>query len=695
MFLMATIYYVSSGGTIYTRPKNPSYAGSSTGGFGADTKTFTDLSEAKEESSIVRTNVQDINGNIVSREYNPTAGIITSTLVEQHGGIPISQQSIPNYAQLGTEIINARVNQELGLSQPNAPSYYQLVATTQPMSLKQGGYITSGGFYTTKREVAQADASMIRQEYEMRRIDIAENFWTKAYDKVVPFTTRGAILTGYGENKPSNIYKEAVFTRASAYGSVLLTPYASPFAVRQGIIDVGYFTGSEEYRDWYMSPQRRQVATYIETRSIQLQNQGDLPFTLDYTEVTGARQMLFGGLAGASRPYKEQVLYEVSNKFGYQSAEFGLRERGFAEFGEFTALVDINRQSNRMATKSYQLIQKRLAKKSVESGLKRSLLLSSSVLPGGAYEGALSVINYESNRYGQVDKKDVVLGAGFGILTAGVFQFALEVPVQTTLGKPKFITSAGKGTNIAEQSGLYAVDWAEGLGDFADILTSGNKNSLRVFVYPFTNIQDKTFSLEGKTVKYRSATLQSEYGFTFGRTQAQPKSVSKSLTTVNNRVPTITRQMNIVSSKTPTPVYELSGGMIKQPRMTFENNFKSTDTPVFNNPFTNPNPIIPVPVDVLPRTQPQTNPFINEFINTNINEFVNTNTFVNTPVKNFPPPFLPPLRDGFGKGFGFNVKNRGKKAYIPSLTAIGFNIRAKKGQKINVASGLGIRPIIS
>lgn len=268
---------------------------------------------------------------------------------------------------------------------------------------------------------------------------------------------------------------------------------------------------------------------------------------------------------------------------------------------------------------------------------------------------------------------DYLISGATGAITSVGAQIYIEQGFKGLIGRgvniPVKTTTA---TNVREYA-LYTTDPLEPVSDAVTKLGGFGVSNVKIRTFPlsFTN------TLSNSKISYYSPVFDSQFSFTFGQTKSQPIStdlvVSQRTQVFPNVFPMseVQARPNVLSS----PYVEPNNFI--QPRPTpspFPNLIPTNTLPVvFNQPRPTPSPFPNVLPDVF--TEPRPTPFPNVF----------TGGIV---------PFVPPMGGGYGKGFGFNVKTKQRKAYIPSLTAVGLGIRAKKGKRIDVFSGLSVRPII-
>lgn len=463
---------------------------------------------------------------------------------------------------------------------------------------------------------------------------------------------------------------------------------------------IGYATQGKEYRN-YIDTFGKDTASFINQRSqfyVDRYNI-DTPFKWDYTEYAGLKNFAFGDLA--SSDYKQEIVADVYSRFkakglsdelAYKYTGYAITEQQYRGYGEFSNLVAINMVSNKLAG-------------SIKYGLTSSGKVAKTfqyMIPAGFVEGFAGTVNYQASRKGEVNYAESTFYGGLGGLSATGVQYAIEKPAQIIINKAyvtktssglindksfriqtaqlrpygKLIKASGEGVEIGSGFSAYALDpIGEGLGDLADVLTSGSIPKPRVRGGVFTNVYTNTNTKSNSKTKTptftNDLTITNNYlpsakevsinnnaiSFTTNKPRipefnifSQSKNIPKPLT---NNLP----QTKPITKDTPLPiVFDKTLPVFNIPK-----NYPITKSQVYTNPFTNTKPL------------PQTKPFVFTQVITDI-------PFIPLPKGN---------RDLFG---GFGKMSRQQKAYIPSLTAIGFNIKGK-ASKTATFTGLGLRPI--
>jgi len=520
----------------------------------------------------------------------------------------------------------------------------------------------------------------------------------------------------YSEKQYKPTRKEMFFKAVSPLGSEIYTRVkgyskeekellaretftASINIIPSTIKTIGYATQGKEYRN-YVDTFGKDTASFINQRSqfyIDRYNK-NTPFKWDYTEYAGLKNFAFGDLA--SSDYKQEIVADVyarfkakglSDELAYKYTGYAITEQQYRGYGEFSNLVAINTVSNKLAGSiKYGLTSRGKVAKTFQY-----------MIPAGFVEGFAGTVNYKASRKGEVNYAEATFYGGLGGLSATGVQYAIEKPAQIIINKAyvtktssglindksfrlqtaqlrpygKLIKASGEGVEIGSGFSAYALDpIGEGLGDFADVLTSGARTP-KVRTGVFVNVDTKTKTKTKTTTPTftNDLTITNNYlpsakevsinnnaiSFTTNKPRipefnifSQSKNIPKPLT---NNLP----QTKPITKDTPLPiVFDKTLPVFNIPK-----NYPVTKSQVYTNPFTNTKPL------------PQTKPFVFTQVITDI-------------------PFLPSPKGGFGGGFsGFGKKSKQQKMYIPSLAALGFNIKGK-ASKTATLTGLGLRPIL-
>lgn len=293
------------------------------------------------------------------------------------------------------------------------------------------------------------------------------------------------------------------------------------------------------------------------------------------------------------------------------------------------------------------------------------------------------------------------LGVSFvtgGISTVSVNSLLAGTQALSTIGRSQASRIAGKTGNYFSYGLGMVFSPEEGIGDLGSKVFA-SKN-IRSPVISYANKEGLIVAREGFSVgnlpkqKVFATTLSTNTANAAAPTTGSSSSSSILFNKPQNVQPSISNSItnNLGMAQT--------SGENRSPTTAATNTRSRSGSQSSSLSFA---PSSPTPTDNVGGSNTITNSFTNSFTNTNTESnsnsltstLTNTNTFQNFPFFPFPGSNKGSSPASGISGIGKPVKKK-KTAYLPSVSAVFLNIRAKKGKRTQAAAftGIGIRPIL-